>query len=176
MVTPKYQLGDKVWRARTTTIEKHKTCPDCLGSKCVTVVLADYQCFSIPCETCDHRGLWEGPLGYVKYDEHVDYVEEMEIQGIEITEKGVEYKTTKAYRVEEDQLYPSKDQAEAVAKTLAEERTKREESKVYRKEKDHKKWAWHVRYYRSQIKDAQKTIERATAKLNYAKTKTKEIE
>ena len=66
------------------------------------------------------------------------------------------------------------EKAKKHATQLAKKRTEEEENKVYRKEKDHKGWAWHVRYYRGQIKDAQKTIERATAKLNYAKTKVKE--
>lgn len=174
MVTPKYQLGQKVWWARTEAVGKTRTCPDCLGTRCVTVVLADYQCFSIPCETCDHMGRFHGPQGYIKYREHVEYAEETEIRGVELTRDGITYRTSKSYLVIEDQVYSTAEEANEHAARLAKERTKEEENKVYQKQDNHKRWAWHVRYYRNQIKEAQETISRATAKLNYAKTKTKE--
>ena len=171
---PKYQIGQKVWWAKSATVERSKVCPDCKGTKSVTVVLADYQCFSIPCETCDHKGCFYGPMGYVTYYEHDEEVKEINITGVEVDNGEIRYKTDESWYLYEKDLHDTAEKAKEHAVQLAKKRTEEEENKVYRREKDYKNWAWHVRYYRDQIKEAQKTIERATAKLNYAKTKAKE--
>ena len=74
----------------------------------------------------------------------------------------------------EKDLLLTKEQAEIRAKELAEEWNKEQLARIHQKEKNNRTWSWHVHYHRSQIRDAEKTIKRSTAKLNAAKEHVKE--
>ena len=64
----------------------------------------------------------------------------------------------------------------SVARKMENKLQEEENQKIFHKEKKNKSWNWHVAYYRKQIRDAKKQIERAEEKLNVAKVKAKEPE
>jgi len=72
------------------------------------------------------------------------------------------------------EIFPSEEGARAKAKELAEQWNKEELARIHRKEKNNHTWAWHVHYYRQQIRNAKKTIEYAKKQLDAASLHTKE--
>ena len=178
MITPKYQIGDKVWWATHDTEEKHTTCEDCLGSKYVKVIMGGGTEHSIQCENCK-RG-WLGPVGYTVHHEGVYAVKERIIKGISIQDSVIEYQlylTSNSWNnAQESQLFTDKGQAEEHAKQLTIELNERNEKNKYKKTKEHKNWAYHVSYHRNCYKKAMKDAEYHQSMLNYAKTKTKETD
>ncbi len=176
----KYNIGDQVWVARTTTEDDYVTCPDCLGKKFLTVIMGDDSQVTISCRACE-RG-YEGSLGHIHTWKHTAVVECVTINGLEIARNSnmveqIEYKvgTSSCYQTyKENEVFDTKEAASILAADLATERTIQEVKQVKHKTKDHKSWAWHVTYFRGIIRRAEKEIERATTQLNYAKTKAKE--
>ncbi len=176
----KYNIGDQVWVARTTTEDDYVTCPDCLGKKFLTVIMGDDSQVTISCRACEHG--YEGSRGHIHTWKHTPIVECVTINGIESDRdmdmvERVEYKvgtSTSYYRYNENEVFDSAEAASMKATEIVIERMAQEANRVKRKTKDHKSWAWHATYYRGIIRNAKKEIERATEQLEYAKTKAKE--
>ncbi len=169
----KYKIGDMVWYAQMKHVEKTVVCPDCFGQKALTVIKGDGSQVSIDCG-CG-RG-YEPPLGYYSYIAYLPDVRRVVIQRIEITGETVEYGHSENYRNQESDLFDNKEDAEKRAVELAAKYEQEELEKIYRKDKHDRTWAWHVRYHRECLKQAQHDVEYHSAKLNVAKTKSKEKE
>lgn len=57
------------------------------------------------------------------------------------------------------------------AQEWANEYKQKEMERVFKKEKDTRTWAWHVAYYKRQLKDLQKQIKYYEERLDYGRTK-----
>jgi len=174
-MTP-YNIGDKVWHASRKTTEKKVTCPECFGEKYLTVILGDRSLVTIDCAGCASG--YDPPKGYVTYHKQDVEVKLVTICKVEIYSDRTEYGfdgSEHAHHVAKDSdFFSTKPEAEVRAKELAEEYNKEQLAKIHRKEKSHRDWSWHVHYYRKMIRDAEKTIEMAKAKLDVARMKEKE--
>ena len=165
----KYQMGDKVWYAKRRYVERTKTCPDCDGTRALTVIMGDESRVSIECVGC--KSGYEPPKGYIKYGEYVIDVCQVIIEGIEIKKDGVEYRHSERYSCPEDDLFVTKVLAEKRASDLAKQHNAEELEKVNKKEKPTHTWAWNATYHRREIKRAEKDLAYHTAKLTVAKVK-----
>lgn len=166
-------IGDMMWVA---TFTHHKEiqipCPDCGGTKKIHITLWNGEEYDIACVGCT-KG-YEEPTGYLTAWEHKEAVEHKKITGIEIYDSRMQYKSGCYSWYQEDVFDNEADaieRAKVKLKIADEEEIKRSRAKI----KDHKSWAWHVHYYRSKLKDAERDIKRYTENLNYAKDKTKEV-
>ena len=171
-----YNIGDKVWYAGRTSTQEQVVCPECFGKKYLTVILGDDSKVTINCAGCASG--YDPPRGYVTYyKQHIE-VSQVTICKVEINPDYVEYGFDSfggGCRIAKDtDLFPTKEEAEIRAKELAEEWNKEKLAQIHRKEKNNRTWSWHVHYHRGQIRDAEKTIERSTAKLDAARTHVKE--
>ena len=178
----KYELGQKVWYAGVQNIEKQMPCDTCFGKRFITVILGDDSQVTLMCEGCKGRG---GEYSYEEYSrgyniiwQYESFVREASINrieaqikdGVPLTEYGIE----ESWRVDESQLFLSKEDAEVEATRLAKEMSDKAEESYKQKHQDKKSWAWNVNYYKRQIKEAQETVERATKKLAYAEQRKKD--
>lgn len=170
-----YNIGDEVWYANRTSVSEKITCPECFGKKYLTVILGDGSQVTIDCAGCASG--FEDPKGYVTYYKQDIEVRLITIDRVEINPDYVEYAFDKfgcgCHIAKDKDLFLTKEGAEVRAKELADEWNKEELAKLHRKEKNHRDWSWHVHYYRRQIRDAEKTIEYATKKLEAAKAHVK---
>ncbi len=177
----KYKIGDVVWAANRRRVEKSMVCPDCLGKKFLTVILGDDSRVTINCSFCD-GGLYSGPCGLIHYCQEEVQAEMITIEGLEEMAGNVTYKYNVndegcCYDViKEQDVFPTKEEAQNRALTLAQEYEQSERDRINYKLKPAKTWAWHVRYYRNNIRQAQKEIERSTLQLEAAKKHIKEPE
>ena len=173
-----YNIGDKVWHASRKSTEETVTCPECFGKRYLTVILGDDSQVTIDCTGCASG--YDPPKGYVTYYKQDVDVKTVIIDGMRITRDYVEYEINKTSCscniIKGSDLFPIKEAAEVRAKELADAWNKEQLAKLHRKEKNHRDWSWHVHYYRRQIRDAEKTIEYATKKLEAAKTHVKKKE
>lgn len=178
MDTPKFSFGDHVYFARVEYAPTYAPCVSCGGKGYVTIIY-EGDTFTIDCEDCKQgylgsngcRGAYvytpdviEGIICGVERDgfEPYDFEYRMSINGV-----------TKWIMKERD-VFPTRMGAEARAQVLKEELDAEQAKKLAGKSKPDKSWAWHVRYYQEQIRNAQKTIEYATLQLDAAKKHVKE--
>jgi len=171
---PKFQIGDQVWIARCEQEQQWATCPDCGGTRYVTVI-ANGDTHTVPCAGCS-RG-YESPSSVVPYWSYVPTVEQGVIGGVEVSGDSFEYRVPagehSSWIKTEAELFLTESEALQKAQAMQEEYDVKEKARIFSKKEEWRTWAWHVTYYRRQIRDAQATIERATQQLNYAQTKEK---
>lgn len=173
----KFNIGDHAWLARAGQNQIWVTCSECLGSGRLRVILGDNSEVSIECVCCD-RG-YEGSPGKRQTYSFVSEAHVVIITGLEANVRGetihIRYSSA-CYHLEEENLFATREEAEARALVLVQEHEAEEAKRLRYKEKDHKTWAWNVSYWRREIRDAQKVIERAQARLNVAPHNPKEAD
>jgi len=166
-----YNIGDKIWYAGRKSTEETVVCPECFGKKYLTVILGDDSRVTIDCAGCASG--YGPPKGYVTYYKQYIDISPIVIDRVEINREYVEYgfnKTDCSCRIAKDtDLFDTREEAEIRAKELAEEWNQEQLDMIHRKEKNNRSWSWHVHYYRKEIREAEKTIERAREKLDAAK-------
>lgn len=166
------KIGDKIWVASMENYQESITCLECFGKKELTVILGDDSKVVIPCAGCS-RG-FEPPTGYMQHYQYKSKVEERIITGIEMRiEKEIDYITDRNIWCE-SKVFDTKEEAEKRSLELVEQHNKEEKDRIYKKKTDSHSWAWHVHYYRREIRNAEKTIKFATERLGIAKIKAKE--
>ena len=171
-----YNIGDFIWVARAGQTEKYITCPDCFGTLKLKVILGNGEELSIPCAGCSIG--YDPPTGRIKTYEFDAEPENQKIIGIEIQD-NITYHVgnnvgDSCYRlVEERDAFKTYNEALERSKQIKEEKIKEEQIRLARKEHETRSWAWHVHYYRKQIRDAESTIEYARERLGIALPKAK---
>ena len=170
--SPKYAIGDVVYKPETSHEPAWVECPDCCGNKTWTAILGTGEEIAIECPTCK-RGYDESP-GVVQHYECDGRVVMLTIGSVRIdtsTEDPIEYMceetgigTGRIHR--EDGLCATREEAEAELPALVKEYNDRmNENIANRNAKKRDEAGRMAAYYRREIRDAQKTIERAEAQL-----------
>lgn len=170
----KFQLGDTVYRAYARQQPVWITCPECLGSGRLRVILGDDSEVSIACVCCD-RG-YEGSPGKIQTYKFMSDVHLEVITAIEMCSEGLLRYSVHGYSVNEYDIFATREEALNRAETLAIEHEAEEKKRLGYKEKQHKTWAWHVSYWRRVIRDAKETISRAETRLRVAPKNLKELD
>lgn len=186
LMEPRFKMGDKVWYATSGTTEKKLPCADCFGKRFLTVILGDDSKLPIPCENCSwsDESSWgyrePYPHGYVRHYEWSAKAEQRTIDGIEISNTKVEYRSScgsgSYWRLDEDKIFLTEQEAISKAELMSIEHNNEELAKIATKEKPTRSWAWNLSYHRGCIKRAEKDIVYHTAKLNAGKVLKKESE
>lgn len=166
----RFKIGDEIWVAKYNAVERWIKCPDCLGKRYLTVILGDDSQVTIDCAGC--AAGYEPPRGVIKtYDYEattihttVTSVESELKEGVEVSRYGY----FECYRVDDENVFATQEEAQARADRYANEAKASEEARLLRKEKDTRSWAWNAHYHRKCIKQAEKDLAYHTAKLNAA--------
>jgi hypothetical protein len=178
MDKPKFNFGDYVFHAAVEGATEWIPCPDCNGDGYVTIVYQG-ETYTMDCEGCK-RG-YEGSSGRRERYTYEPIVREGTVEGVErYSSEPYEFEyrlragSCSFWVLKEQDTFATREEAEARAVVLKKEFDNREASRVIQKLKPDKSWAWHVHYYKSQIAEAQKSIDYATLQLNAAKKHVKE--
>jgi hypothetical protein len=178
MEKPKFSFGDHIYFARVECAPTYAPCVSCGGKGYVTIIY-EGETFTIDCEDCRQGYLGSngcrgahvytpdvvgGIICGVERDsfEPYDFEYRMAIDGVS------------RWIMKEHDVFWTKEDALARAQVLKEELDAEQARKLAGKSKPDKSWAWHVRYYQQQIKDAEKTIAYASLQLDAAKKHVKE--
>lgn len=155
-------IGDKVWTARLKHCEFKETCPDCLGTKAVTLLLANGDKETLECKTC-YPGGFDPPRGYLIKTQYQPHAEQRIIESMEVRPGKITYRFYDWYC---DEIFETKEEAEAFAEKLRIEREDEDHQIfLWKKEDSRRAWSWNCSYYRKQIKDAKSTLSYAEARL-----------
>jgi hypothetical protein len=166
-MTQQFNIGDTIYVATCTSVEKWLPCPDCHGKKFLTVILGDDSRVTIDCDSCTRGYL--GPCGLICSYEYEPAVDTLRVEYIDSRDGEIRYN----YR-DPDVVFGDPHAAEIRAAFLKEELTRAESARLEAKEQPKRTWAWNVRYHRGCLKEAQRQIEYHTSKLNAALTHAKE--
>jgi hypothetical protein len=63
-ITLPFELGEKYWVAEQVQARNHEVCPECVGTKKVTLTLGNGESYEIPCAACSAG--YEPPTGVVR--------------------------------------------------------------------------------------------------------------
>jgi Arc/MetJ-type ribon-helix-helix transcriptional regulator len=170
----KFNVGDTVYQATAGQEQCWITCPECLGSGRLRVILGDDSEVSIACECCS-RG-YEGSPGRLQTYRFEGNVIERTITGMEVRQSHPARYSFGCWSTEETDLFATRDEACRRALVLVIEHDAEETKRLKYKKKNHKTWAWNVHYYRSGIRKAKEEIARYEARLAVAPKNVKEAD
>jgi hypothetical protein len=172
----RFNIGDVVYHASYGTSARKVECPHCLGTGRVRIIFADDAEASIGCGNCAHG--FNPPSGEVTIWEGHAVVQTRIVSGFTQSHEGIEWSLDAlggcAWIGNDEDIFETKEEADARAAVLAAEATKYNEDKIYKKEKDTRSWAWNASYHRAEIKRAKQQIEYHEKKLAVASLKAKE--
>jgi hypothetical protein len=173
-----FNIGDTAYHAHAGLEHIWITCPECLGSGRLRVILGDESEVSIACVCCE-RG-YEGSPGKIRTCAFQAAAQTVIVAGIDshITPEGTNtvYKFGDGYYSEQNNLFATLDGALARAAVLAQEHQAEEAKRLKYKENQQKTWAWHVSHWRREIRLAKETIARCEARLAMAPKNSKEAD
>ena len=164
-----FALGETVWHAAHRADRTWVECPECLGTKTIKVTLATGEEYELGCAACS-RG-YEPSSGKVEKTEHRFKPTLFTPQRFSIDSDGVRYSesipdATAYAHVSSNDLFVSEEACAARCseenKRLDKEWAERELQNLMSKRKD---YAWSVHYWRRQLADKRKDIERIEQRL-----------
>jgi hypothetical protein len=171
---PKYNVGDQVWYCDKGLKEIHVTCPDCLGSGRLEVIMGDGTHVGIDCANCQHGA---ESTGWVLDYEWAAQCRFGTISGMEIRGKKIEYHIgtiCQYYSRLENEVFATQEEVSVYAEITKAEYEIEQQHKIESKEQHAHSWAWNATYHRRQLADHRKQIEYHTRKLEVARKKAKE--
>lgn len=173
-------VGDTVWYCEIGKQTKAITCPHCLGSGSLTVIMGDGTHYQVACEGCHHYGLPRdiGP-GQIKTYELSMKVIKDNISGMQIKGKKIEYHIGSpcCYRMfSEDQVFDTQEEAEIRGAILLAEEEVAEQLSLQEKKTSSRSWAWHVISMRKEVESLTKRLTEVNTRLQIAETKAREQE
>ena len=162
----KFNIGDMVYHATAGQEHIWITCPECLGSGRLRVILGDDSEVSIACVCCE-RG-YEGSPGRIQTYRFEGNATERTITGMEVRQGQPTRYSVGCWSTEETNLFATRREAGDRALVLVQEHEAEETKRLKYKEKNYKTWAWNVSYWRSQIRHAKEEIAHCEARLAVA--------
>ncbi|MCP3657452.1 MAG: hypothetical protein GY766_21600 [Herbaspirillum sp.] len=166
-----YEVGSKIWTPGGGMAEVRVECPECCGTKVVTMELGNGERHSLDCRCC--QAGYESPRGWVWQRTFESDPVEVELTDIEISAySGIRYLAAGAW-VDLDMLFESKADCETRCAELRAERQANEDRIIFNNLKSKRRdCAWSVHYWRRRVKDLERDLERARAFLTKSATVT----
>jgi len=159
-MTKIYNVGDKVWYARSGREEVNHTCPVCYGKLVVTLVLGNDEMIKLPCDYCG-KG-YESPKGYVVEYEWVSKPELLTIEAVNIKREArgdeVDYRSDR-WVLYPDRIFDTEEESLSKCEELSAKNTKdQEEIAIHVKANTNKTYSWKAGYHMRAVKQAEKDI------------------
>jgi hypothetical protein len=157
-----FKIGDKVFQASYGRQERWITCPDCLGSKRVKVILGDGTEVSIECGGC-YPGGYEPSRGAIRQYDFAVEVTERTVTGVCMHGTEVKYELDNHggsyYTGDDTTVFATVEEARAKGERDKAEHEEAENKRFLAKTKDHHSWAWNSTYHRRCAEKARKEME-----------------
>src|SRR3990167_8589377 len=128
-----FVIGETVWWVGNGYQEEFVTCPECLGSKAITMILGNGEQYSLRCEGCS-RG-YEGPFGVVTRIFYKHVPEKVTLNRVEISGNRISYSVsgpdaTCYSLISVEGLFSSESKCASRCEELNIQRTKDEEARM----------------------------------------------
>ena len=172
-----FSIGAKVFKANYARHERWITCPDCLGSKTVKMILGDGTEVIIECGGCDPGG-YQGSTGRIKQYDWAVNVKEMTVTGVCMKADSVSYELngdgTSYYSTTDKDTFATPEEAHAYGDIARLEHEADENKRLLAKTKDERSWKWNATYHRRCIADHERQLAYHRAKVQVCAAKAKE--
>lgn len=173
-----FNIGDKVFKATYGKHEKLVTCPDCLGSKRVKMVLGDGTEVLIECGGCDPGG-YQPSTGYIRQYDYSVELKQYTVTGVKVTKDDVGYDldnfgSGSYYTGTNADTFATEDEAKAYGESLRAGYEAEENKRLMAKTKNHHSWSWNATYHRKCIKDLERQLEYHHSKVQVCKAHVKD--
>jgi hypothetical protein len=161
-ITLPFAIGEKCWVCRRIHHEDYETCPECLGTKEVTLTLANGESYKLECSGC--KSGYDPPRGTVRTSKVVYAPEEFTPLGFNIHQDEVSYNSrvpgSTSWEVfEAKHLFKTEAEAQAECdRRSAEDTAALEASQIYQFQMKRKEYAFSVHYWRGQKRDYLKKL------------------
>jgi len=172
-----FALGQALWWVGSGYQEEWIVCPECCGTKAITMVRGDGTAVSVHCVACAVG--FEPPTGKVKriFYQHrpTPFVpRRVEIRGQEILYSTSDPDAQCYSSVPASLLFASKEACQAACDALNAERTKHEEERaIAMLASTRRGLAWSVHYWGRLVKELERHLAQARARLAVCKEKEK---
>ena len=177
-MTPKFKIGDEVFKARYDKVETFVTCPDCGGTRYVRVLLHDDTEIRVECGCCN-RGGYQPSTGQIKQYQYTTFASPYTVTGISTRSDNISYELNNFgsgmyWTGDESELFPTIVEAMEAGEKKKAAHEAEENKRLMAKTKDAKSWAWNAAYHRNCIKKAEQDIEYHRSKVQIFASKAKE--
>lgn len=160
-----FSIGESVWRASATPVERWVTCPECDGTKAVTMTLGNGEKHSLNCACCTLG--YDPPMGVVRTYDYDSTPERYICRDLELRDGAVRYGGVDAVY-----LYEDEEKCREHCNLLNAKHKEREEERALAvlssKRRD---MAWSVHYWRSEVHRMKKDLASVEARLAVCREK-----
>ncbi len=164
-----FEIGQVVWKASATPAARQVQCPECKGTRALTLIQGDGTEVSLACARCGVG--YDPPTGTVTQYDYAAEPEEFICQDVNIFLGKVTYGGCHV-----DRLYEDKEECRAACQKLNEEyKHKVEEQAVHQLASKRRDMAWSVHYWGGMVRRLKKDLARAEARLAVCKEKKQEV-
>lgn len=162
-----FALGQVVWRASATPVERWVECPECAGTKAITMILGNGEEYSLECALCGPG--YSQSSGLVRVYDYETTPEEFTCTDLEVRDKEVRYGCTKV-----EFLYEDKEACRTHCDELNEEHKRHAEKRDIAVLSSRREGlAFSAHYWSSVVRKLKKELATAEARLNVSKDKKK---
>jgi hypothetical protein len=165
-----FAIGEIVWCCGNGRIEELATCPECAGTRALTLIQGNGEQVSIACACCS-RG-YGSPSGYVNRVRHEHRPERFTCARVDVSGDEIRYR--------DDALACTSREASRLFRSLEECQAACDRENVERAEHDEKMalanlastrrdMAFSVHYWGRKVRDLERDLERARARLSECK-------
>jgi hypothetical protein len=161
----RFEIGDVAYAAMIVPKPENVVCPDCGGTRRIKVTLFDWTMHELECEFC-RRG-YEGAVGYIETKTCIPKAKSVILNGVSVNGEHADWYTNEGVFADYD-MFETLEAAFARALDKEKEFEEEEKRRMTRKYNSKRSWAWHVGYYRREIREAEARIKYAKERLGYA--------
>jgi hypothetical protein len=164
-----FALGEPIWWIGSGHREEWITCPECAGTKVITMLLGNGESYELDCEGC--RLPYEPSIGHVVRHIYEHAPEAFTPNRVDISGEEIRYSAappsatcwSSAYAKD---LFISREECQARCDVLNAEKTKAGmDALVAQLKGNRRKLAWSVHYWRGQIHGLEKQLSMVRARL-----------
>lgn len=171
-----FAIGETVWLADNTPYIVTVTCPECAGTKAITLIKGNGEQLSLDCQICEDRANgYYNPTGYVRETVH-DFkpkkftCRSVNVRGSEISYSEDEPGAVCRGSVNASKLYRDYDKCLVHCQELkAERRTADERMLLANISSKRKSLAYSATYWSREVKKLERELEAARARLSVCK-------
>ncbi len=172
-----FALGETLWWTGYGGHEETITCPECVGTKAVTLTLGNGETYSLACACCGTG--WENPRGYLKRNVREYKPTPFIARRVDISSGNIRYRqedpSATCYRpVDVEDLFRDREACEArCAEKMVGFLSQEEIDIKNRRSRSRKDLTWSVHYWSRMAKDLERELESVRNRLNVCKERKK---
>ena len=170
-----FAIGESLWHAGYGSVERWQPCPDCAGSRVLTVTRGNGESFEVDCASCSIG--FEGPRGVVCRTESARSPHLVTLGSVSVDGSGIRYfegDYPAGTVLNPDDLFRDKHECQKRCDELNPDANAEEERRIiHNLTHNREKMAWSVHYWGRKIKDLERDLEVARKRLRECKAKVK---